>query len=181
MFFKKRVCNEHSFIWGYPIPSHPIRSHPITSHFIVSYRILSYPMLPCPVLSYPILSYRALSSPGFMSSPVLSCPVPFFPVLYYPVLSCPVVSCLVLSFPVLSCPVLFSVPYPVLISFVSTGLMADNLGSYTATFYTAGAVLIAGASVMSLMTFVKHHPEEIDEIQSYEDEELLVTERLTVL
>ena len=58
--------------------------------------------------------------------------------------------------------------------------MADKLGSYTVTFYTAGAILIVGASIASLMTFVKQQPGEADETQSYE-EELLVTEKLTVL
>ena len=58
--------------------------------------------------------------------------------------------------------------------------MADKLGSYTVTFYTAGAILIAGASITSLMAFVKQQPEEADETQCYE-EELLVTEKLTVL
>ena len=58
--------------------------------------------------------------------------------------------------------------------------MADKLGSYTVTFYTAGAILIVGASITSLMTFVKQQPGEADETQSYE-EELLVTEKLTVL
>ena len=62
----------------------------------------------------------------------------------------------------------------------STGLMADKLGSYTVTFYTAGAILIAGASITSLMAFVRHRPEEADKTQSF-DEELLVTEKLTVL
>ena len=58
--------------------------------------------------------------------------------------------------------------------------MADKLGSYTATFYTTGAVMIVGASITSLMEFVKKKPEELDETQSY-DEELLVTEKVTVL
>lgn len=61
-----------------------------------------------------------------------------------------------------------------------SGLMADKLGSYTATFYTAGAIMIVGASITSLMAFVKQLPEESDETQS-NDEELLVTEKLTVL
>ncbi|KAJ7379464.1 hypothetical protein OS493_015247 [Desmophyllum pertusum] len=60
------------------------------------------------------------------------------------------------------------------------GLMADRLGSYTASFYTAGAILIIGASITSLMAFVKQHPENSDETQSC-DGELLVTEKLTVL
>ena len=51
-----------------------------------------------------------------------------------------------------------------------TGLMADKLGSYTASFYTAGAILIIGASITSLMAFVKQHPEESDETQSYDEE-----------
>ena len=59
--------------------------------------------------------------------------------------------------------------------------MADKLGSYTATFYTAGAVLIAGASITSLMAFVKENPKETAETQSYDDEELLVIEKLTVI
>ena len=58
--------------------------------------------------------------------------------------------------------------------------MADTLGSYTVTFYTSGAILITGASITSLMAFVKQHPEESDQTQSY-DEELLVTEKVTVL
>ena len=58
--------------------------------------------------------------------------------------------------------------------------MADKLGSYTVTFYTAGAILIVGASITSLMAFVKKQPEEAEETQSYE-EDLLVTEKLTVL
>ena len=58
--------------------------------------------------------------------------------------------------------------------------MADKLGSYTASFYTAGAITMVGASITSLMAFVKRQPEESDETQSY-DEELLVTEKLTVL
>ena len=65
-------------------------------------------------------------------------------------------------------------------SFLLTGLMADKLGSYTTTFYCAGAIMIVGASISSLMLFVKQLPEESDETQSY-DEELLVTEKLTVL
>ncbi|KAL9972200.1 hypothetical protein ACROYT_G018460 [Oculina patagonica] len=60
------------------------------------------------------------------------------------------------------------------------GFMADKLGSYTVTFYTAGTLLIAGASITSLMALVKQHPEEAGETESYE-EELLVTEKLTVL
>lgn len=59
--------------------------------------------------------------------------------------------------------------------------MADKLGSYTATFYTAGAVLIAGASITSLMTFIEENPKETAETQSYDDEELLVIEKLTVI
>ena len=58
--------------------------------------------------------------------------------------------------------------------------MADKLGSYTVTFYTAGAILIAGASITSLMAFVKQQPEEAGETPSY-DEELLVTEKITVV
>ncbi|KAJ7379465.1 hypothetical protein OS493_015248 [Desmophyllum pertusum] len=50
------------------------------------------------------------------------------------------------------------------------GLMADKLGSYTASFYTAGAILIIGASITSLMAFVKQPPEESDETQSYDEE-----------
>ena len=63
---------------------------------------------------------------------------------------------------------------------VFPGLMADKLGSYNATFYTAGAILIVGASITSLMAFVKQQPEEAEETQFYE-EELLVTEKMTVV
>ena len=59
--------------------------------------------------------------------------------------------------------------------------MADKLGSYTATFYTAGAVLIAGASITSLMAFIKENRKETAETQSCDDEELLVIEKLTVI
>ena len=58
--------------------------------------------------------------------------------------------------------------------------MADKLGSYTVTFYTAGATLIAGASITSLMTFVKQQPDEAEETLS-NDEKLLVTEKITVV
>jgi len=61
-----------------------------------------------------------------------------------------------------------------------TGLMADKLGSYNVTFYTAGAILIAGASIISLKAFVKQQTEDAEETESY-DEELLVTEKLTVV
>jgi len=60
------------------------------------------------------------------------------------------------------------------------GLMADKLGSYNVTFYTAGAILIAGASIISLKAFVKQQTEDAEETESY-DEELLVTEKLTVV
>lgn len=78
--------------------------------------------------------------------------------------------------------------------------MADRFGSYTPTFFTAGAVVIVGASITSLMMFVKQHPENYDVKQSYDeehvfvqgqlehfdakqsyDEEFLVTEKVTVL
>ena len=58
--------------------------------------------------------------------------------------------------------------------------MADMLGSYTVTFYTAGAILIVGASITSLMAFVKQQPEEAEETPSY-DIKLLVTEKVTVV
>lgn len=58
--------------------------------------------------------------------------------------------------------------------------MADKLGSYTVPFYTAGAILIAGASIISLMTRVKQQPKEAQETPSY-DEELLVTEKVTAV
>lgn len=61
-----------------------------------------------------------------------------------------------------------------------TGLMADKLGSYTVTFYTAGAILIAEASITSLTAFVKQCPEEAEEMPSY-DEKFLVTEKITVV
>ena len=44
--------------------------------------------------------------------------------------------------------------------------MADKFGSYNATFYTTGAILITGASITSLMTCVKQQPEEAEETQS---------------
>jgi len=58
--------------------------------------------------------------------------------------------------------------------------MADKLGSYTVTFITAGAILIVGASITSLMAFVKRQPEE-DEKPSSCDEKLLVYEMITVI
>lgn len=60
--------------------------------------------------------------------------------------------------------------------------MADKLGSYTIPFYTSGAVLITGASIISLMPFVKQHADfkEEKEVQFYK-EELLITERITTL
>ena len=78
--------------------------------------------------------------------------------------------------------------------------MADRFGSYTPSFYTAGAVVIVGASITSLMMFAKKQPENYDVKQSYDeehlfvkgqlenfdakqsyDEEFLVTEKVTVL
>ena len=58
--------------------------------------------------------------------------------------------------------------------------MADKLGSYTVTFITAGAILVVGASITSLMAFVKRQPEE-DEKRSSCDEKLLVYEIITVI
>lgn len=64
----------------------------------------------------------------------------------------------------------------------SVGLMADMLGSYTIPFYTAGVVLIVGASITSLMTCVHQQSEEIDaHIVQSEVEELSVAEKITVL
>ncbi|XP_078371646.1 monocarboxylate transporter 10-like isoform X1 [Oculina patagonica] len=60
------------------------------------------------------------------------------------------------------------------------GLMTDKFGSYTVTFYTAGAILIAGASITTLMAFVKQQPEKAGETEYYE-EELLVIEKITVV
>lgn len=64
------------------------------------------------------------------------------------------------------------------------GLMTDMLGSYTVTFYTAGVILIVGASITSLMACVKQQPkdadEEILETPSY-GEKLLVTEKVTAV
>jgi len=54
------------------------------------------------------------------------------------------------------------------------------LGSYTVAFYTAGAILIVGASITSLMAFVKRQPEDAEETLSY-GEKLLVTEKITVV
>lgn len=59
--------------------------------------------------------------------------------------------------------------------------MADKLGSYAAAFYTLGAVLIAGASITSLMACVRKHHETESDTQSYSVEKLLVTEKVTVL
>ena len=68
--------------------------------------------------------------------------------------------------------------------FLLTGLMTDMLGSYTVTFYTAGVILIVGASITSLMACVKQQPkdadEEILETPSY-GEKLLVTEKVTAV
>ena len=58
--------------------------------------------------------------------------------------------------------------------------MADKFGSYAVSFYTSGALVIAGASIISLMAIVKQQPEDSAKTQSC-DEELLVTERVTVL
>ena len=58
--------------------------------------------------------------------------------------------------------------------------MADKLGSYDVTFYTAGAILIGGASIISLKAFVKQQPEDAEETE-YHEEELLVAEKLTVV
>lgn len=63
------------------------------------------------------------------------------------------------------------------------GMMADKLGSYAIPFYSAGAVLIAGASIISLMPCVKQQTdseEEEEEVQ-FVKEEFLVTERITAL
>lgn len=78
--------------------------------------------------------------------------------------------------------------------------MADRFGSYTPSSYTAGSVVIVGASMTSLMMFAKKQPENYDVKQSYDeqhlfvkgqlenfdakqsyDEEFLVTEKVTVL
>ena len=59
-----------------------------------------------------------------------------------------------------------------------TGLMADKLGSYAVTFYTAGAIQIVGASITSLMAFIKQQPEEASKARCY-DEEHSVTEKRT--
>ena len=67
--------------------------------------------------------------------------------------------------------------------FLLTGLMTDKLGSYTFTFYTAGVILIVGASITSLMACVKQQPEDAEEIletPSY-GEKLLVTEKVTAV
>jgi len=61
--------------------------------------------------------------------------------------------------------------------------MTDKLGSYNLTFCTAGAILIVGASITSLMAFVKQPPEDAEEIfetPSY-GEKLLVTEKVTAV
>lgn len=63
------------------------------------------------------------------------------------------------------------------------GLMTDKLGSYTVTFYTAGVILIVGASITSLMACVKQQPEDAEEIleTTYYGEKLLVTEKVTAV
>ena len=58
--------------------------------------------------------------------------------------------------------------------------MADKFGSYAPSFLTAGVLMIAGASIISLMAFVKQQPEDSVKTQSH-DGQLLVTERETVL
>ena len=58
--------------------------------------------------------------------------------------------------------------------------MADKFGSYAPSFYTTGAVTIVGASITSLMAFVKQQPEESLKTESY-IEELLVIEKVTAL
>ena len=58
--------------------------------------------------------------------------------------------------------------------------MADKFGSYDVTFYTAGAILIAGASIISFKAFVKQQPEDAEETE-YHEEELLVAEKLTAV
>lgn len=61
------------------------------------------------------------------------------------------------------------------------GLLADEVGSYTISFYTAGAIYIAGALITSFMTCVKRGLPVEGETQTSIDEELLVTEKLTVV
>ena len=56
--------------------------------------------------------------------------------------------------------------------------MADRFGSYTASFYTAGAVVIVGASITSLMMFAKKQPENYDVKQSYDEQHLFVKGQL---
>ena len=56
--------------------------------------------------------------------------------------------------------------------------MADRFGSYTPTFFTAGAVVVAGASITSLMMFVKQQPENYDVKQSCDEEHLFVKGQL---
>lgn len=60
------------------------------------------------------------------------------------------------------------------------GFMADRLGSYNPTFYTTGAVMIAGTLITSLMAFVKQQPERTEVLLSI-GEELLVTEKVSVV
>lgn len=61
--------------------------------------------------------------------------------------------------------------------------MADELGSYTAAFHASGAILIVGASIVSLLKFTKRPTkEQCDEKTANEEEgELLVVEKVTVL
>lgn len=66
----------------------------------------------------------------------------------------------------------------VIIKISSAGLMADRFGSYTPSFYTAGAVVTVGASITSLMMFAKKQPENYDVKQSYDEEHLFVKGQL---
>ena len=60
--------------------------------------------------------------------------------------------------------------------------MADELGSYTVAFHASGAILIVGASIVSLLKFTKRPTkEQYVEKTANEEGELLVVEKVTVL
>ena len=61
--------------------------------------------------------------------------------------------------------------------------MADELGSYTAAFYTTGTIIIAGGSIVSLLKFTKQLAADDSDEQTFREKEgeLLVVEKETVL
>ena len=61
--------------------------------------------------------------------------------------------------------------------------MADELGSYTVAFHTSGAILIVGASIVSLLKFTERPTKKqcVEKTDKEEEGELLVVEKVTVL